>query len=205
MATKYLTLPASLRVKSFIPGMIDGLSQNRGPYSPAERRLETGGEFWVAALDLVPMEPEMGQQIQALSYRLMRADAALQLGPPSRAVKRGTTSDAALTLDGPAAAGATDIDVAGLGAGRTLLAGSYITLDAKRLHQVVEDVTADGAGKATLVVLPRLRSGYSGGTFIRVKVADLRSVWRLSASPRLAYDAPVFSPVRLELYEAVEV
>lgn len=204
MATRYLTLPSGVKIRSFVTGMLDGLSQNRGPYSGAERRLETGGEIWVAALELAPMRPEVAQEFQAISRDLMRADAALRLGAPSFAQKRGTASGAALRLDGSAAAGATDIDVYNMGAGKTLLAGSYITIDARRLHQVVDDATADGAGKAMLTILPRLRESYISSTRVRVNPPDLLSMWRLNASPTLEFQAPVFTAPRIDLFEAIE-
>lgn len=205
MATTYIEPPASFRIATFSVGMLDGLSQNRGTYSGAERRLETGGEIWIAGLDLIHMTPEQSLPVQALCHRLMRADAALVLGAPSGAVQLGTTRVGLLTLNGPAGAGATDVDVSGLGAGKTLLAGSYINFGTRRLHQVIEDATANGSGDATLTILPRLRQNYSNGSSLKINPANIKSIWRLNASPQFTIAPHLFQPVRLELYEAVEV
>lgn len=79
---------------------------------------------------------------------------------------RGTCSLSGVTLGASAAQFATSVQLAGCGAGKTLLRGDWIGFSTGQLCRVVADATADGAGAMTVDFRHSLRAALSSGTAV---------------------------------------
>lgn len=105
----------------------------------------------------------------ALLMQLRGRVNVLAAWDPARPAPRGTLRGT-LTLSATAAAGATSISITGGSgqAGRTLLAGDWLTigtgLGASQLVMATAPVTMDGAGTGAVAFEPPLRAGFASAT-----------------------------------------
>lgn len=68
-------------------------------------------------------------------------------------------------------AGGTSLDIKGLAAGYPLRGGQFISIvksGRRYLHQVVQPVTADGSGDASVAIVPMLRVSLAGNEVIEI-------------------------------------
>lgn len=131
------------------------------PFTLQQQAFEWPGAMWVGEIALPPVVRSFGGAIlEAFVASLHGRSGTFLLGP--RHAKRilGTSAGSGVTVNGAGQTGAA-LAVAGVGAGATILAGTFLQVTdgtTARLHMVVENATADGSGLATLTIEPELRS-----------------------------------------------
>jgi hypothetical protein len=106
--------------------------------------------------------------IEAILSKLNGMEHRLALYDLARPVPSGTCNLAGVTASA-AAQFATVLVLAGCGAGKTLLAGdwlSVVTTAGSQLLMVTDDVTADGSGNITCNTRPSLRASVTGGASV---------------------------------------
>lgn len=200
-----IAAPAALEYEQASLRAVDTVAETRSVYSGAESRLDFGGEWWELTLVTIPMQWGDAAEIAAWCDRLRDADATAQIDLSSLTTRLGTTAAATITLTSGAAAGQRSVAVTGLGAGKTLLAGSFIATAANRLHRLRQSVTASGTGAATLDLFPRLRDALSTSAVLTIGAPA--GLWRLQGRPGHDWSAPQFgslvAPKSLTFVEAL--
>lgn len=162
----------------------DTVAETRSLYSGRETRLDFGGQWWECQAQTAALTRDQAGALSAWAAQLRRADALARFAVDHIAPRRGTTTAATVSASA-AAAGAEVLTVSGLGAGKTLLAGSLLSDPEGRLFSLRADVTADGAGSAALALFPRLRQPVSAAATFRL--TGVLSLWRLQEAPPLSF------------------
>ncbi len=187
MSTTYpLTPPSTAQTASFRPRHVVVAGANTSPYNLARQVYLWPGERWEADWTLVPLR---GADLGAWEGFLMSLDGIVGtflLGDPNRATPFGAANGAPGTpvVDGAGQVGES-LNIRGLPAGTAnyLVAGDPVQLGSgatTRLHKVMQTVSSDGSGKATLTVRPRVKTAPADGA--PLVVSGARGIWCLSAS-----------------------
>lgn len=172
--------PASFKPATLNLRRADNLVTVRSLYSGAEARLDPGGQWWVCSVTTEKLGWDDAAEVEAWADRLREADAIGTFRLDLIMPRRGTSTADTISANGAAAGGASSIDVSGLGAGATLLAGTLFSTATGRLFRLRADATADGSGDATLEIFPRIRTTISGGATLRLAGgAGVVGRWRL--------------------------
>lgn len=168
------------------------------PFTFSRQVQSWGGRRWEAEITMPPLgNRAKAAALKAWLVSLRGLQGTFLLGEPGYPGPRGTAT--AAVVNGAGQAGYT-LAVAGMAAGATLLAGDYVELPGHRLHMVVEDAAANGAGAAVLSLDPPLRASPADGAALILMAP--RGVWSL-ASPSVAWD--LSPPYRHEFtFAAVE-
>ena len=106
------------------------------------------------------------------------------MGDSVGAAPRGTWAGTPL-LAGSHAAGVRTVALDGFSAGATGKAGDWLNWgsgSSTRLHKVLQDFTADGAGQATVEIYPRLRAALADNA--PVTNTNAMGLWRLASNGR---------------------
>lgn len=161
------------------------VGETESPYDGTQQTQVYDREVWMATITLPSLNRNRAPAWEAFIAKLGGKRGTFLLEDPARRAPRGAASANILTdgsgqylvdgngnyqlgtLDVPVVDGAhslrtNSIAIKGLRANisKWLMAGDYIQLRSgtdARLHQVLDDVNSDGAGKATLLVWPRTR------------------------------------------------
>lgn len=203
-----LDAPAALRYSDIQITPMNKVAQTASIYSNYQDRVDYGGEWWEMSIVLTFSEWDEGADVFAWANNLRLVDGIGRVEIPDTAPRRGTTTADSLTTTASASGTQREVQVGGLGAGKTLLRGSFIECPGNRLHTLLEDVTADGSGGATLTLFPRVRQVINAGsTLILGGAARPRGLWRLKAPPRLSWSAAEYgthlAPESLSFVEAL--
>lgn len=139
------------------------------------------GAAWEAEITLPPLTYAQARQWEAFILSLKGKYGTFLMGNPLHTGSSGTATN--VVLDGQALVRATEIDVTGASEGQTLKAGDYFQIGTgldSHLHQVLQDVTFDASGDATIDIEPPLRSTHASGTALDFTLP--KGIWRLSAN-----------------------
>ena len=170
MAISYpLTLPA-FRARNFTLGITPVVAVSASPFTGQQQVYEWPGVTWRASFDVIAKGRAEWSVLNTFIASLRGRLGTVLIYPYQGVRPRGTTLTSGVTVaTGGAAAQARSLNLSGMGSGRTLLAGDFLQLgtgSTARLHQVVENATADGSGNATVTVEPPLRTSYSSGSAV---------------------------------------
>lgn len=136
------------------------------PLSGSVQTLEMPGAKWKASFTLENLYGADAGKMRAFVAKLRGRANSFTLHDMGHPVPRGTCALSGVTLGAAATAGATTVNLAGCGAGATLLEGDYIGVGGE-LKIVVADCTADGSGAMTGVTFePPSRADWSNGTAV---------------------------------------
>jgi hypothetical protein len=105
------------------------------------------------------------------------------LGDPDGKTPRGTMAASGIAVDGAHSVRSRTLALKGLAVGATILAGDYIQLGSgasSRLHKVLVDAIANGAGKTSVDIWPGLRASYSDSAV--VVTASTVGLFRMSSN-----------------------
>lgn len=171
--------PSPVRTRFELTFMV-GLATS--PFSGAQQAHDWGGRLWMAQVSLPPMLRAAADAWCAWAGKLRGRANWFQLGDWDRRTPRGSWG--APLVNGGSQVGNTLI-VDGMGAAGTGKAGDHFQLDS-RLYLLVEDVTADGSGNATIQFEPSLRS--SPADDAALTVTSPKGLFRL-AENSLPWDA----------------
>lgn len=136
----------------------------QGFYSGQGQAIDLLGEYWRCTFALPPSrDVAKGGRLEAFFDRLRGRTNLIQLWNCRRPQPRGTMRGAP-TLYSAAAQLASQIVIQSV-SGATLEAGDTIGLGGQ-VSRVLYDAAADGAGRITVDVVPRLRTALSSGVAI---------------------------------------
>lgn len=161
MTTYPLTLPSHTGIRSVSLRATNAVAYDRSPFTFAGQAQASAGQMWEADVSLPPMKRADAEVWIAWLTSLRGQYGTFLMGDPSAATARGTLGGTPL-VNGADQTGATlEIDGATADVANWLRSGDYIQLGAASsatLHKVLEDVSTDGSGQATLTLWPHIRT-----------------------------------------------
>lgn len=161
-------------------------AMSRSPFALSAQIHRWSGQAWEADISLPPMQRADAEAWLTFLLKLKGRYGTFLLSDPNGATPRGSAATAPGT---PRVAGAGQtggsLDIDGLPTSATnyLLAGDYIQLgtgSSTRLYKVLNNVSSDGSGAATLDIWPDLR--VTPGDNDTVVVSNAKGLFRLSNS-----------------------
>ena len=157
---------------------------SRSPFALSAQVYRWSGQAWEADITLPPMQRADAESWLSFLLKLKGRYGTFLLGDPNGATPRGSAATAPgtpLVAGGAQVGGSLDIDGLPLSATNYLLAGDYIQLGtglSTRLYKVLNNVSSNGSGQATLDLWPDLRSSPSDNA--TVVVSNAKGLFRLS-------------------------
>lgn len=194
-----ISLPAWLEIMDVDVQPLRAIKSNRSPYSYGTSRTDWGGEAWEATLITNPLHKAEAMRLLAWCNRAFDVSSVVRCGH-LQDERLGTSTATQLTVTADAAPYQRLVPVSGIGAGKTLEEGTFLTVGG-RLHQLRRDELGD---TGALELFPRLRETVPAGSTITVG-AGVTGRWLLSEIPPLQSRARKgFSePMTLKLLEAI--
>lgn len=164
----------------------DVVAITESPFTFSQQVVRHAGARWSATITIPPVKREDSEYWNSFLLRLRGQFGTFLLGDPNGATPRGSAASAAGTplVNGASQTG-NNLNIDGLPASATgyLKAGDYIQLGtgaSARLYKVLEDVSSNGSGEATLNLWPDLRS--SPNDDATVVVSNAKGVFRLTSN-----------------------
>jgi hypothetical protein len=187
MAETYpLSFPTQTGVARVEITATDVVSINQSPFTLSQQVVRHAGARWSAMIAIPPVKREDSEYWNAFLLRLRGQFGTFLLGDPNAATPRGSAASAAGTpvVNGASQTG-NNLNIDGLPASVTgyLLAGDYIQLgsaSSARLYKVLENVSTNASGEATLNLWPDLRSSPADGA--TVVVSNAKGLFRLESN-----------------------
>lgn len=175
MAVTYpLASPVSYGWSTLEWGPFDNTARGRTAFTLQDIVQVYDGACWKGKLTIIPQAKADGRALAAWISSLKGRRGTFLLGDPACAAPLGSarTVPGAPVVDGAGQSGGS-LAVRGLPAGASgyLLAGDYLQLGSgasARLHMVLNDVDADGAGEAAIDLRPNLRSSPGDGDAVTI-------------------------------------
>lgn len=186
MAISYpLSFPTVTGLRSIAISAVSSVGASVSPLSFSQQIYEHPGETWRAVIEVPPLTDRATAAAWiAFLVKLNGRRGTFLMGDPNGATPRGSWAGVPRLL-GAHAARAKTISIDGFTPGATgkemdwLQFGSGLST---RLHQVVADFTADGAGVGTVEIWPGLREAQADNA---VPVVDApQGLWRLADNVR---------------------
>jgi hypothetical protein len=185
MAIAYpLSFPSTRNPAEISIRILDVAGMQSSPISLEQTLYDWGGDRLEADVGFGPMVREDAEPFVAFLWALRGMVGTFLMGDPAGATPRGTWAGTPL-LAGAHAAGVRTLSVDGFSAAATGKAGDWLqfgTGSSTRLHKVLVDFTADGAGLATIEIAPRLRAALADNE--PLDSAGCLGRWRLASNVR---------------------
>ena len=179
MAISYpLTFPTS-GVKAIQFVQINGTAVNRFTFTGQAQYQTHTRQYWEAVVTLVNLNRAGAAEWQAFLAKLRGKQGTFLMGDPDASTPRGTPSGTPLVNGASQTGNSLITDGWTPSAVDVLLAGDYIQVG-NHMYMVLNDVTADGSGNATLDVWPRLRADVDNNDPITTSAA--KGLWRLASN-----------------------
>jgi hypothetical protein len=153
------------------------------PFTFSQQVYVNQGEMWQAQVDLPPMVRNDAASWISFLVKLNGAEGSFRMGPPETQ-PRGTWAGVP-RLAGQHAARTKTLSVDGFTPGATGKEMDWIQFSSgsgARLHQVVQDFEANGAGVATIEIWPGLRESLPDQQ--AVITDNPQGTWRLDSNVR---------------------
>ena len=165
-----LALPAAFRSAEVTITAENLVSVWSGAYDLTEQVYELPGKRWHVAIKVPSMSPVYAEQIVGWLLALNGRAGTFYCNDTSHRTPFGVATGTP-TLNGTQTAQSMDLLTTGWTPNVTgiLKAGDWVQVSAgstAKLHKVCFDANSDSSGNADLIVWPRLRSAYAGGTSI---------------------------------------
>jgi len=186
MAISYpLTMPTVTGIATIEMRAINAVAYSRSPFTFAGQVHAYAGQMWQADVSLPPMRRGDAEVWLSWLVSLKGQLGTFKLGDPLGCMPRGSARDAdTILVDGTVTSGGSiAIDSAPVNQTNYLLAGDYMQIGAgvnQQLFKVLQNVSTDGSGTATVDVWPNVRSSIANAT--SVKVQDTTGLFRLSSN-----------------------
>lgn len=184
MAISYpVTFPASIGVSSINIRAKTVVGVSSSPFTGQQQVYKHQGQWWEAEVSLPPMKRDEAEQVVAFLIKMNGQYGTFLMGDflstAPRGVGTGTplVNGASQTGDELVTDGWTVSTTGILKAGDWIQLGSASTAT---LHKVLDDVTSDGSGNATLNIFPNLRS--SPGDNAVITINSPKGRWRLASN-----------------------
>lgn len=159
-----------------------GLAQS--PLTLAQQVQQHAGQRWEADIELPPMVRADAEAWIAFFGQLKGRSGTFLLRDGVSGTPRGSWAGTPV-VDGVHAAGAAELALRGFSAAATVKAGDFLQLGSglsSRLHKVLADGTADGAGDLTVDLWPNLREALDDGA--AVVSSNALGLFRLASNAR---------------------
>jgi len=184
MAISYpVTFPASIGVSSINIRAKTVVGVSSSPFTGQQQVYKHQGQWWEAEVSLPPMKRDEAEQVVSFLIKMNGQYGTFLMGDFLSTAPRGIGTGTPL-VNGASQAGdelVTDgwtVSTTGI-----LKAGDWIQLGSastSTLHKVLDDVTSDGSGNATLNIFPNLRSSPDNNAAITISSPKGR--WRLASN-----------------------
>jgi hypothetical protein len=184
MAISYpVTFPASIGVSSINIRAKTVVGVSSSPFTGQQQVYKHQGQWWEAEVSLPPMKRDEAEQVVSFLIKMNGQYGTFLMGDFLSTAPRGVGTGTPL-VNGASQAGdelVTDgwtVSTTGI-----LKAGDWIQLGSastSTLHKVLDDVTSDGSGNATLNIFPNLRSSPDNNAAITISSPKGR--WRLASN-----------------------
>lgn len=138
---------------------------SRSPFTGQEQVQEHPGQWFEMEISLPPMYREDYAEWDCFFLQLNGQAGTFLACDSSYKKPRGTIAGT-VQVNGAHSARSKTLAVKGMTAGTAFLKSDYIQLgtgSTARLHKVINNVTADGSGNATLDIWPSLTTSYANG------------------------------------------
>jgi hypothetical protein len=150
-----LTMPNIKSFKSIRLYSINAVAVARSPYTHVTQVQQFAGQSWGADVTFPEMSREEAEAFNAFLLALMGQNGTFYLGDPLGQIARGSAGGTPLVKGANQTGNEVLTDGWTVSATGILLAGDYIQIGTG-LYKILEDVTSDGSGNATLKIFPRL-------------------------------------------------
>jgi len=208
-----LAFPTCPGIKQLQIDMNDTVAMSQSPFTGGGTQVQAfpGADFWSATITLPQLEVADAATWTAFLAECRGITNVFPLGHPLYKHPRGKLQGSAPAVNGVNAAMATTLNVKGLkpNAQRVLLPGDRFQIGATpnnaaaaglcRYHLVVEPVSADGGGNATIQIWPSLREATTDGEVIVLN--NPQGLFRLTRNKRSVLSAET----RLAAVSSIEI
>lgn len=182
-----LSHPATAVFRALNWRAMDVIAITRSPFTLREETQAFDGDAWGCDVDLPPMDRIEADAWIAWALALRGRLGTFHLGDPTAKTPKGIATGTPL-VDGTQAAASRTLATKGWTTSTTgiLKAGDFIELGSgatRRLHRVLKDANADGAGKATLDIWPALRLEGAANN-AAIVTANCAGTFRLATNAR---------------------
>ena len=184
MAISYpVTFPASIGVSSINIRAKTVVGVSSSPFTGQQQVYKHQGQWWEAEVSLPPMKRDEAEQVVSFLIKMNGQYGTFLMGDFLSTAPRGIGTGTPL-VNGASQAGdelVTDgwtVSTTGI-----LKAGDWIQLSSAStatLHKVLDDVTSDASGNATLNIFPNLRSSPDDNAI--VTISSPKGRWRLASN-----------------------
>lgn len=176
------TLPTHTKISSVTIRQVHSVKITSSPFSSVQQTLDYGGQRWEADIELPPMKHTDARQWLAFLSKLKGGYHTFTMGDPYGVTARGTAGGTPLVAGASQTGASLNIDGASVSQTGWLKSGDYIQLgtDADaRMYMVMDDVTTDAAGAATLSLWPDIVTAPADNA--SVVISSPVCAWRLSS------------------------
>lgn len=186
MAINYpISLPTHTGIAQIELRTINAVAYSRSPFTFSGQVHAYAGQMWQADVTLPPMKRDDAEQWVAWLISLKGQLGTFYLGDPNATTPRGSARDAdTITVNGATTSGSTiDIQSAPLSQTDYLKAGDYMQVGSgtsRQLFKVLQDVSTDSTGSATVDVWPNVRTSIADNA--PVTVQSTQGLFRLSSN-----------------------
>jgi hypothetical protein len=154
------------------------------PFTYAQQVSEFQGAKWTTTVTLPPMSKSDAGAWTAFFTQLHGRRGTFLIGDPDRKTIQGTASGV-MSVNGVHAVGSYSIVVDGLNASQSkaFKKGDYVQFGSgatSKLHMIVDDISTDGSGNATLQIEPSLKTALANNDV--VTYANTKMVARMDSS-----------------------
>lgn len=156
------------------------------PFTGEQQSFEHTGQWWELDVRMPPMSRADAEVFVAFLAKLKGRIGTFLIGDPAGVTPRGTwATSGAVLANGAHEIGAETIALDGFDSGATGKAGDWLqfgTGASTRLHKVLDDFTANGAGQANVEIWPALKIELADGA--AVVSASAKGHFRLLSDER---------------------
>lgn len=186
-----LTLPSTKSPARISFTSSSAVAVSRSPWTYNSQVQAFSGQVWLADISLPAMERADAEQWISFLLKLNGQEGTFLLGDGAAKTPRGTAAGSPL-VNGASQTGQSLITDGWTSGSAVLKAGDYIQIG-QRLYKVLNDVTSDGSGNATLDIWPRLRESPANND--PIVTASCVGLFRLASN-----QTPLFSVDAAKLY-----
>lgn len=184
MAITYpLSLP-STAIRAIRLTAVDVVAVGSSPFTLTDQVQQHSGQRWEADIELPPMVRADAEAWITFLLSLKGRYGTFLLRDTVSGTPRGAWAGSPL-VKGAHSAGASSVTLDGLTPATTVKAGDYLQFGSgtsSRLHKVLADATADGAGEVSLDLWPSLRESLADNA--AVVTSNAVGTFRLASNAR---------------------
>lgn len=180
-----LSLPQTNAIRSIELRTINAVAYSRSPFTFSGQVHAYAGQMWQADVTLKPMRRSDAEEWISWLVSLKGQFGTFYLGDPLACTPRGSARDAdTITVDGATTSGNTiDIQSAPVSTTNYLKAGDYLQIGtgiSRQLFKVLQNVSTDSSGTATVDVWPNVRTSIADNASVTVQ--STQGLFRLASN-----------------------